>query len=101
MALAGPIRVSGGRYYPRLHAYALLWMLSRPLLLPPLVHPHPAPGLHQRGLYRSVRILQAVPERSVLGACEPVSRVALQGGDRPSHAREVAGYVPANVIRLL
>ena len=87
----GPISARGGRYYPRLDAYAALWMLSRPLLLPPLVHPHPASGLHQRGLYRSVCILQAVPERSVLGACEPVSRVALQGGDLPGHAREVAG----------
>ena len=66
-------------------------MLSRPLLLPPLVYPHPASGLHQRGLYRSVCILQAVPERSLLGAYEPVSRVALQGGDLPGHAREVAG----------
>ena len=91
----------GGRYYPRLDAYAALWMLSRPLLLPPLVYPHPASGLHQRGLYRSVCILQAVPEPSLLGAYEPVSRGALQGGDLPGHAREVAGYVPANVIRLL
>jgi len=43
-------------------------MISPYSTLPPLVHPHSAPGLYQRRLDRGVRILQTVLEGVVLGA---------------------------------
>src|SRR3712207_9577237 len=44
--------------------------LSSPLA--PLVEPYPAPRLYRSRLDRGVGVLQAVPERDVLGRGEPV-----------------------------
>jgi hypothetical protein len=50
---ASPIHARAGRYYLRLDAYASIWMLPAWLFL---VHPYPAPGLHERGLDRRVGV---------------------------------------------
>src|SRR5215210_2471782 len=98
MPLAGPIHAPSGRYYPRLNAYASIWMLpTRPLL----VEAHLTPSLYQRSLDSSVGVLQAVLEGGLLRADEPVLGVCLKGGQLSRQAGEVAGRIPGYVLRVL
>ena len=76
-------------------------MLSRPLLLLPLVQSHPTSGLYQRRLYRRVGVLQAQMQVCVLRIGEPVAGVGLQRGQLPGYAREVTGRVPRYILRFL
>jgi hypothetical protein len=96
----GPIHGRGGRYYLRLDAYALLWILP-PGPLPSLVRPHPAPSLYERRLSSRVRVLQPVPEGGVLGAGQPVVGIPVQCRQLLDHAGEVADGVPGYVLRVL
>src|SRR5918995_5651195 len=72
-----------------------------PLLLPLLVHPYPAPGLHERRLHRRVGVPQAQMQVRMRRIGEPVAGVGLQGGQLPRHPGKVAGYVPGYVLRVL
>src|SRR5215211_3606559 len=72
-----------------------------PSVLSPFVYPYPAPSLHQRRLSRSVRSLKPEPEGGVLRVGEPVVSIRLQCRQLSDQRREVSGYVPAHVLRIL
>jgi hypothetical protein len=74
-------------------------LTARPRLL--LVHPYPAPGLHERGLDRGVGVPQAQMQVCMHRIGEPVPSVGLQRGQLPCHPRKVAGQVPRYVLRIL
>src|SRR5688500_12905644 len=66
-------------------------------LLTSLVEPYPAPRLHSRRLDRCVGVLQAMPERSVLGRGEPVHGLSFEGSELCGQVCQLAGEVLGGV----
>jgi hypothetical protein len=58
----------------------------------PATQPHPAPGFHHRGLDARVRVLQAVHQRGVLGALQPVVRLALEALEAEGDVAQLLGH---------
>jgi hypothetical protein len=71
------------------------------LLLSALIQSNPPPSLYQCRLTRRVCNFQTMPERIVLRVGKPVVSISLQGAELPGYWGEIAGQVPANVLRVL